>query len=145
MMRAHGHGLPGGAHQLLAPLPGGQIGLDPRRDMHHRIPPVYNPETERQYPLRRYIADVGMWCLTTDLGLHQQAPAIFQRLQGQAREVAMLIPLQDLVGGVTDQNGNYVDPVSNLLAHLVHRFGTYPDEDRNEAVMQVWKFSRIPH
>ena len=53
MMRAHG--LHGGAHHQLGTLPGGHTPLDPRRDMHSRIPPVYNPETDRQYSFRRYL------------------------------------------------------------------------------------------
>ena len=65
------HGVQGGAHHLLGhtggTLPGGHIPLDPRRDMHHRIPPVYNPETERSYSWRDYVRDIGIWCIMTDL------------------------------------------------------------------------------
>ena len=38
------HMLPGGTHHLS----GGMYGARPRRDVHYRMPPVYNPETARQ-------------------------------------------------------------------------------------------------
>ena len=134
--------LPGGAHHLQGHLPGGHIGLDPRRDMHHRVPPVYNPEDDRRYTFRQYLEDVGYWCVMTDLPLHQQAVALATRLQGQAREIAALIPMAELVAGVTLPDGTVVDPVSNLLAHLQQRFAAYPEEERNQAMMQVWSFHR---
>ena len=119
--------------------------LDPRRDMHSRIPPVYNPETNREYPFRRYIEDVGIWRIMTDLPAYQQAVTLVSQLQGQAREVAALIPTADLVAGITLPDGTYVDPVSNLLTQLSLRFGAFPDEERNEAMMQMWSFERRPH
>ena len=139
------HGLSGGAHHVLGTLPGGHSQLDPRRDVHHRIPPVYNPETDRQYPFRRYLEDVGLWSMMTDLPPYQQCATLISRLQGQAREVAALIPTIDVAVGVTLEDGSYVDPVSNLMAHLSQRFSAYPDEERNEAMMQVWQFTRRPH
>ena len=144
-MRGHAHGLPGGAHHILPHLPGGHSMLDPRRDMHGRIPPVYNPETNSEYSFKKYLEDIEVWVVMTDLPMFQQAVTMVSRLQGQAREVAALIPMTELVAGVTLQNGDYVDPVSNLLAHLAQRFGALPEEERNEAMMQVWTFSRRPH
>ena len=144
MMRMHR--LPGGAHHLMGgDLPGGNSLLDPRRDMHHRIPPVYNPETDRQYPFRRYLQDVGLWSLMTDLPQYQQCATLISRLQGQAREVAALIPTIDIAVGVTLEDGSHVDPVSNLLTHLSQRFSAFPGEERNEAMMKVWTFTRHPH
>ena len=135
-------GLHGGAHHQLGTLPGGHVPLDPRRDMHSRVPPVYNPETDRSYSFRMYLHDVGMWCMLTDMPAHQQAVAIAARLQGQAREIAQLIPVEQLAAGVVLDDGTYVDPVSNLLAYLTQRFAAYPEEERNEAMMEVWHFSR---
>ena len=137
-------GLHGGAHHQLGQLPGGQPPLDPRRDMHGRIPPVYNPETDRNYPFRNYVEDVGLWTMMTELPAHQMAPTLVARLQGEAREVASQIPTEQLVAGVILQDGSYVDPVSNLIAYLGQRFAAYPEEERNEAMLRVWHFARKP-
>ena len=141
------HGVHGGAHHMLgapsdANLPGGHTPLDPCRDMHHRISPVYNPETERSYTWRDYVRDIGIWCMMTDLQPHQQCAALISRLQGHAREIAQLIPARDIALGVFLEDGTYVDPVSNLMAQLSSRFAPYEDEERNEAMMQVWTFRR---
>ena len=39
----------------------------PDRDVHYRVPPSYNPETETNYSFMRFLSDVGIWCVLTDL------------------------------------------------------------------------------
>ena len=119
--------------------------LDPRRDMHHQIPHVYNPETDRAYSFRRYVPDIGLWGMMTDLSPHQQCAAIITRLQGQAREIANLIPAHEVAAGILTPDGQHVDPVSNLMGRLAQRFAPFEDEERNEAMLQVWNFARKPH
>ena len=72
MVRMHG----GANHVIGGALPGGHTMLDPRRDTHHRIPPVYKTETDRVYSFRRYVEDIGVWSMMTDLVAHQQCAAI---------------------------------------------------------------------
>ena len=119
--------------------------LNPLRDMHHRAPPVYNPETDRTYRFRQYVQDIGIWSMMTDLSPHQQAAAIISRLQGHAREIALLIPAHEMAAGRLLPDGTYIDPVSNLMEKLAQRFASFEDEERNEAMLKVWNFMRRPN
>ena len=127
------------------PIPGGNIMLNQLRDMRRRVPPVYNPETDRTYRFRQYVQDVGIWSMMTDLAPHQQAAALIARLQGHARELALLLPAHEVAAGRIAPDGSYIDPVSNLLAKLAQRFAPFEDEERNESMLRVWNFARRPH
>ena len=81
--------------------------------------------------------------MMTEMSPHQQAPAIVLRLQGQASEVARLIPPEQLVLGVDLADGTHIDAVTNLMTHLSQRFAAYPEEERNEAMLRVWNFRRL--
>ena len=140
------HHLHGGPHHVVdGALPGGNIMLNPLRDTHHRIPPVYNPETDRTHRFRQYVEDVGIWCMMTDLAPHQQAAAIISRFQGHAREIVLLLPAHEVAAGRLKQDGTYVDPITNLMEKLAQRFAPFEDEERNEAMLKVWNFTRRPH
>ena len=101
--------------------------LNKLRDMHRIIPPVYNPETDRTYRGRQDVQDVGIWSMMTDLAPHQQAATLIARLQGHARELALLLPAHEVAAGRLLPDGKYVDPVSNLLAKLAQRFAPFED------------------
>ena len=57
--------------------------LDPRRDMHSRIPPVYNPETNSEYSFKRYLEDIEVW--VGEEGGGQRAEDGGQRAEGRGR------------------------------------------------------------
>ena len=124
-------------------MTGGPHLLDPRRDMHFRVPPVYNPETDRTYPFRTFTRDVGIWCVMTDLNPMQQRIAIIARLQGQARETADTLTPQEVAAGV-ERNGERIDPVLLLMGLLAQRFDPFDDEARNEAMVATWTLKRKP-
>ena len=121
----------GGAHHL----PTGPQYLDPRKDIHYRIPPCFNPRTNHEYQFRKYVQVIVVWCLHTDLRPEQQAAAIITQLQGQAKDLVIntMTPAQIATGGLHPTTGDNLDPVSYILATLATRFTPYPDEEANRA------------
>eukprot|EP00972_Heterocapsa_arctica_P109583 16132206-Heterocapsa_arctica.AAC.1 len=53
-----------------------------------KVPPAWDQRYENQYPFRKYLHDLGIWAVTTDLEDSRQAGAVALRLTGVAREVA---------------------------------------------------------
>ena len=84
------------------------------RDVNYRVPPSWNPESDRSYSLRAYMTDVSLWIMLADLQPHQQCAALISRLGGAVRDMGrMITPLEIMRGGV--RNGVQMDPVAYLL------------------------------
>ena len=59
-----------------------------------------NPDRDREYSFRVYMAHIAPRVMFTDLGPHEQAAAFVGKLGGPARELTRVIAPQELVGGV---------------------------------------------
>ena len=59
-----------------------------------RIPPTWSVESDRRYPLRKYIQDLDLWVRATDLPLERQGPAVALRLTGNVREMIREMPAE---------------------------------------------------
>jgi len=105
--------------------PGGYQGGG-QRPRHRDVPPSWSPEM-REYSLRQWVVDIGLWATNCDLQPHQQCVAIIQYLGGAAREVGRnLSPPEMFNGGVI--NGVQLDPVSYLITMLQARFAALDEE-----------------
>ena len=64
-----------------------------------RIPPSWNPQSERTYSFRKFRLDLELWVAATDMDVIRQGPAIAIRLEGDARQLAHEIGVQELASG----------------------------------------------
>ena len=93
-----------------------------RNDFTTKLPPSWCPEHERTYSFRRYMADLQLWIMVTDLAPHAQAAAIVMRLEGAASELARSFTTDQLMRGDQVQ-GQPVDPVTFVIATLQDKLG----------------------
>ena len=87
----------------------------------HKQPPYWDPSFDHKYSFRRYMTDMQHWVLLTDLPPHQQATLVLMNLGGAAYQLIAAMPPTELYAGAT-VNGVALDPVSNILLKLHHRF-----------------------
>ena len=114
MMHRHHHNSGQGGHRPLgsAHIPANHIG---------KIPPTFDPRFEDKYSFRQYMREMQHWVLVTDLPPHQQAVMILRNLGGAAYDLIAQLPPNELYAGAT-VNGVHLDPASNILLKLHHRF-----------------------
>ena len=102
-----------------------------------KVPPAWDPRMEAEYPFRKYVRDLGLWCVTTDLEENRQAGAVALRLSGLAREIAGTIPPTTLRDGDGVRTGLQV-----LIAELMPRFHPLPDEVQIRSITDFMGFHR---
>ena len=106
--------------------------MQPGGGARHREPPSWNPENERHYSFRAWMADITLWTVLTDLNPAQQCAAIVLKLGGAARAIGRhLQPQEILTGGLVQ--GRHLDPVSFFMVALHNRFAALEEESRMTA------------
>ena len=73
-----------------------------------KIPPRWDPQAATAYPFKKWVQDVLLWSMVTDLPLTQQAPAVVLQQTGTVREILRSIDPGVLAqGGVLDLMDGY--------------------------------------
>ena len=104
-------------------------------------PPYWDPAYESKYSFRQYVTHMQRWVILTDLQPHQQAAMVLQNLGGAAQQLIDALPPSELCGGAT-VNGVALDPVSNILLKLHHRFAQQDIVTRMNAMAEMLQFKR---
>ena len=115
-----------------------------------RVPPAWCVERDRTYPLRRYVRDLQLWAVATDIPEARQGPVVALRLTGAARELVCEMPVEMLTNGedINDAQGNLVEHRSGvvcLVRALNARFGALAQEIQIWNVSELMTFSRHHH
>ena len=115
-----------------------------------RIPPTWSVESDRRYPLRKYIQDLDLWVRATDLPLERQGPAVALRLTGNVREMIREMPAEMISVGqdIVDAEGNVVEHrtgIQCLVRALNARFGALEQEVQIFNVSELMTFQRYSH
>ena len=106
-----------------------------------KIPPTFDPRFEDKYSFRQYMREMQHWVLVTDLPPHQQAVMILRNSDGAAYDLISQIPPNELYAGAT-VNGVHLDPASNILLKLHHRFAQQDIVVRMKAMGDMLHFRR---
>ena len=85
--------------------------------------------------------DMQHWVLTTDLPPHQQSVMILKNLGGAAHDLISQLSAPELYSGAT-VHGTHLDPTSNLLLKLHHRFAQQDMVTRMRAMSEMLNFKR---
>ena len=112
-----------------------------------RVPPTWNVEGDRKYPLRAYIQDLQMWAAATDMAEGRQGPACVLRLTGAARLIMREIPADLMANGqdITDLMGQIIGHRTGLevfVRILQQRYGALDQETQIFNVSELMTFSR---
>ena len=112
-----------------------------------RIPPSWNPQSERVYSFRKFRLDLELWVAATDMDANRQGPAIAMRLGGDARQLAHEIGVQELAQGRArlDANGQVeqITGVQVLLEALAVRYAPLQQEEQLAAIAAIMGFRRL--
>ena len=118
------------------------LGFDGVQPNHiHKKPPYWDPSFDHKYSFRRYMTDMQHWVLLTDLPPHQQATMVLMNLGGAAYQLINAMPPTELYAGAV-VNGVPLDPVSNILLKLHHRFAQQDIVTRMSAMSEMLSFRR---
>ena len=130
-------GAPGGAQ---AP----NIGVVRSRNIRIPDPPSWGPDQEAHNPFRRWTQELMIWGIqAVDLDAAQQVTAIIGRLTGDAKDLAISLSFQELTqGGIV---GQPVDAVTYLLAQLASQYAPLGEEQRMQAMCELFHFKRKPN
>ena len=131
----HGHG----HHNSDGPRQPGTSHIPP----HHigKIPPFFDPRFEHKYSFRQYMRDMQHWVLITDLPPHQQSVMILMNLGGAAHDLISQLSPPELYSGAM-VNGTHLDPTTNILLKLHHRFAQHDMITRMSAMSEMLSFKR---
>ena len=97
-----------------------------------RMPPVWDPSNQAQYPFRRWSHDVLVWSVATEGDPARKAALLCMSLRGSAQELVRTLPPAVLV-----QGGRV-----NGAAVLAERFSALGEEVRLSAVTELLTFDR---
>ena len=64
-----------------------------------KVPPRWDPGTASTYPFRKWVQDVMLWSMVTDLPINQQAPAVVLQQTGTVRDILRAIDVNVLANG----------------------------------------------
>ena len=109
-----------------------------------RLPPAWGPEMQQQYPFRRWVQDVLLWSVASDLDASRKAAMLVMQLSGGAQELARSYPPQVLIHG-GNINGQPVDPLTFVIHGLSERFAALGEELRLGSITELLSFARLPH
>ena len=131
----HGHG----HHNSDGPRQPGTSHIPP----HHigKGPPFFDPRFEHKYSFRQYMRDMQHWVLITDLPPHQQSVMILKNLGGAAYDLISQLSPPELYSGAT-VSGVHLDPTTNILLKLHHRFAQHDMITRMSAMSEMLSFRR---
>jgi len=112
-----------------------------------KVPPTWCVERDRVYPLRKYIQDLELWALATDVVEARRGPVVVLRLTGSAREL-----LRDMPADMVSNGADVFDQFGNLMLHrtgvecvvraLTERFGALDQEVQIFNVSELMTFQR---
>ena len=104
-----------------------------------KVPPYCEPSLElRGYPFRVWLQDLDVWAAGTELHQEQQAPAVAQRLGGDARQLARGVPTTQLRDGRTDITIGVATTGLTMLAQgLERRFGQFAIETSTRVIIDL--------
>ena len=109
-----------------------------------RLPPAWGPEMQQTYPFRRWMQDVLLWSVASDLDGSRKAALLIMQLKGGAQELARGYPPQTLIqGGLI--NGVQADPLTYVIHGLAERFAALGEELRLGSITELLSFSRNHH
>lgn len=120
-----------------------------------KVPPSWDPSSDRHYPFRHYVTDVRLWSAATDLPEARQGAAAALRLTGAAKLLVREFDPQTLVNGMDvldpaggfDQNGNpaiiHLNGLDVLLRELSNRYAPLEQETQIHAISELFAFKRM--
>ena len=102
-----------------------------------------------QYPLQKYVKDLMVWSISTDIDTHQQGPRAMLQLGGRARELIDQVDTRILQHGeMADYNdGRGLSTQSGIeaLCNRLHiRFGELETETIIRSLIEYYAFNRLP-
>ena len=100
-----------------------------------KVPPAWDPRSEDTYPFRKWIRDLGLWAVTTDMDENRQAGAVALQLGGLAREVASTIP-----PGVLRDGDGFRTGLQVLINELMPKFHPLDDEVQIRSITDLMGF-----
>ena len=115
-----------------------------------KVPPSWDPSSDRHYPFRHYVTDLRLWSAATDLPENRQGAAAAMRLLGAAkllvREFDPLMLVQGLdipdPNGQLQQNGLpvmiHLTGLDVLLRELSNRYAPLEQETQIHCVLSNW-------
>eukprot|EP00959_Pyramimonas_sp_CCMP1952_P430786 9021855-Pyramimonas_sp.AAC.1 len=115
-----------------------------------KVPPAWSPEWSSRYPFRRWLRDVTLWSIATEIPESAQGAAVVLRLGGAAREFADELDAQILQQGqILDlQDGlgpRQVTGLAVLLRALARNYALEAGEDAIRAMAEMMAFSVQQH
>ena len=112
-----------------------------------KVPPTWSVERDKVYPLRKYIQDLELWSLATDVPENRRGPVVVLRLTGAARDLMRDMPGDMLANGfdVVDNFGQLIEHrtgVQCVVRALRERFGALEQEVQIFNVSELMTFQR---
>ena len=112
-----------------------------------KVTPTWCVEKDKTYPLRKYIQDLELWTLATDVLEARRGPVVVLRLTGSARDLMRDMPGDMLTNGqdVFDFNGVLIEHrtgVQCIVRALTDRFGALDQEVQIFNVSELMTFQR---
>ena len=113
-----------------------------------KIPPYRSPTNEKSYPFKKYLKDLQLWTMATDIQPPRVVPAIVMRLGGTARELFEDAGEMISIGGAFHPPDGgaprHVDGAAYVVMALRARFGQLNQENSIEAITEFMSFDRKP-
>ena len=69
-----------------------------------KVPPPWNPAWQSRYPYKKWVRDITLWAMATDIPQAQVAANVVLRLGGTAREMCEELDEQQLMHGTWIQD-----------------------------------------
>eukprot|EP00959_Pyramimonas_sp_CCMP1952_P157657 3296755-Pyramimonas_sp.AAC.1 len=115
-----------------------------------KVPPTWSPDWSTRCPFHRWLRDVALWSIATEIPENAQGAAVVLRLGGAAREYADELGAQilqqgqvmDLHDGLGPRQGTGLDV---LLRALARNYAMETGEDAIKAMAEMMAFSAQPH
>ena len=104
-----------------------------------KVPPAWSPDWSSRYPFRRWLRDVTLWSIATEVPEAAQGAAVVLRLGGAAREFADELDAQTLQNGRLMDLGDGLGPrqvagLAVLLRGLARNYALEAGEDAIKAM-----------
>lgn len=107
-----------------------------------KILPSWQPSFEKRgYPL--HFQDLGLWAAGTELQHERIAPAVAQRIGGVAWTRVRHIPTRLLTDGQQKIAVVWETSLEILLRDLTRRFGGFPHETAQKAIVELLSFRQL--
>ena len=116
-----------------------------------KVPPPWNPAWQSRYPYKKWVRDITLWAMATDIPSTQVAANVVLRLGGTAREMCEELDEQQLMHGtwIQDQyTGTWNQRYSGLallLNGLSAQFGSLDGEASIKSIAECIHFRAGPN